>query len=98
MDVAHEHGTRIRNIDTELDWQVEAAAINLDIPGIQAKGCHTHEALKSLNLEAPSVAYPSTTRARVHTDETAKNGVFMDVPDGSSIRKSAATGRQSTNY
>ena len=87
------------------DWQAETPTIILDIPGIQAKDHHTDEELRSLTLEALSVAYPSTTWARAYTDgsaeEAAKNGgggVFIKVPDGRSIRKSVATGQQSTNY
>ena len=52
-----------------------------------------------------SVAYPSTTWERGYTDgsaeETAKNrggGVFINLPDSRSIRKSVATDQQSTNY
>ena len=48
---------------------------------------------------------PSTTWARAYTDgsaeEAAKNGgggVFIKLPNGRSIRKSVATGHQSTNY
>ena len=87
------------------DWQAETPTIILDIPGIQAKDHHTAEELRSLTLEALSVAYPSTTWARAYTDgsaeETAKNGgggVFIKLPNGRSIRKSVATGQQSTNY
>ena len=87
------------------DWQAETPTIILDIPGIQAKNHHTDEELRSLTLEALSVAYPSTTWARAYTDgsaeEAAKNGgggVFIKLPDGRSIRKSVATGQQSTNY
>ena len=87
------------------DWQAETPTIILDIPGIQAKDHHLDEELRSLTLEAPSVAYLSTTWARAYTDgsadEAAKNGgggVFIKLPDGRSIRKSAATGQQSTNY
>ena len=87
------------------DWQAETPTISLDIPGIQAKDHHTDEELRSLTLEALSVAYLSTTWARAYTDgsaeEAAKNGgggVFIKLPDGRSIRKSVATGQQSTNY
>ena len=87
------------------DWQAETPTIILDIPGIQAKNHHTDEELRSLTPEALSVAYPSTTWARAYTDgsaeEAAKNGgcgVFIKLPDGRSIRKSVATGQQSTNY
>ena len=87
------------------DWQAETPTIILDIPGIQAKDHHTDEELRSLTLEVLSVAYPSTTWARAYTDgsaeEAAKNGgggVFIRLPDGRSIRKSVATGQQSTNY
>ena len=51
------------------------------------------------------VAYPSTTWARAYTDgsaeEAVKNGgggVFIKLPNSRSIRKSVATGQQSTNY
>ena len=54
------------------DWQVETPAITLDIPGIQAKEDHTDEELKSLTLEALSVAYPSKTRERACTDGSAE--------------------------
>ena len=87
------------------DWQAETPTIILDSPGIQAKNHHTDEELRSLTLEALSVAYPSTTWARAYTDgsaeEAAKNGgggVFIKLPDGRSTRKSVATGQQSTNY
>ena len=87
------------------DWQAETPTIILDIPGIQAKDHHTDEELRSLTLEALSVAYPLTTWARAYTDgsaeEAAKNsggGVFIKFPEGRSIRKSVATGQQSTNY
>ena len=86
----------------------------LDIPGIQAKDHHTDEELRSLTLEALSVAYPSTTWVRAYTDGSAEEaakkknkqkktkngggGVFIKLPDGRSIRKSVATGQQSTNY
>ena len=87
------------------DWQAEAPAIILNIPGIQAKEHHTDEELRSLTLEALGVAYPSTTWARAYTDgsakEAAKNGgggVFIKLPDGRSISKSVAAGQQSTNY
>ena len=87
------------------DWQAETPTIILDIPGIQAKDHHTDEELRSLTLEALSVAYPSTTWARAYTDgsaeEAANSGggrVFNKLPDGRSIRKSVATGQQSTNY
>ena len=43
------------------DWQAETPTIILDISGIQAKDHHTDEELRSLTLEALSVAYPSTT-------------------------------------
>ena len=76
------------------DWKAETPAIILDIPGIQAKEHHTAEELRSLTLEALSVAYPSTTWARAYTDwsaeEAAKNG-------GGEV-KSVATEQQSTNY
>ena len=87
------------------DWQAVTPTIILDIPDIQAKEHHTDEELRSLTLEALSVAYPSTTWARACTDgsaeEAAKNGggrVFIKLPDGRSIRKSVDTGQQSTNY
>ena len=87
------------------DRQAETPTIILDIPGIQAKDHHTDEELRSLTLEALSAAYPSTTWARAYTDvsaeEATKNGgdgVFIKLPDIRSIRKSVATGQQSTNY
>ena len=86
-------------------WQAETPTIILDIPGIQAKEHHTDEELKSLTLEALSIAYPSTTWAKAYTDgsaeEAAKNGgggVFIKLPKSRSIRKSVATGQQSSNY
>ena len=54
------------------DWQAETPAIILDIPGIQAKEHHTDEELRSLTLEALSVAYPSTTSARAYTGGSAE--------------------------
>ena len=54
------------------DWQSETPSIILDIPGIQAKEHHTDEELRSLTLEALSVAYPSTTWARAYTEEVEK--------------------------
>ena len=39
------------------DWQAETPIIILDIPGIQAKDHLTDEELRSLTLEALSVAY-----------------------------------------
>ena len=87
------------------DWQARTPTIILDIPGIQAKKHHTDEKLRSLTLQALSVAYPSTTWARAHTDgsaeEAAKNGggvVFIKLPGGRSFRKFVATGHQSTHY
>ena len=81
------------------DLQAETPTIILDIPGIQAKEHHTDEELRSLTLEALSVAYPSTPWARVYTDGSAEEaakygggGVFIKLPDGRSIRKSVATG------
>ena len=92
----------LQNYET---WQAETSAIILDILGIQAKERHTDEELRSLTLEALSVAYPSTTWARAYTDGSAEEaaingggGVFIKLPDGRSIRKSVATGQQSTNY
>ena len=83
------------------DWQAEAPTIIRNIP---AKEHLTDEELRSLTLEALSVAYPSTTLARAYTDgsadEAAKNGgggIFIKLPVGRSIR-SVATGQQSTNY
>ena len=52
-------------------WTLEIALI-LDIPGIQAKEHSTDEELRSLALEALSVAYPSATWARVYTDGSAE--------------------------
>ena len=87
------------------DWQAETPTIILDIPGIQAKEDHTDEVLRSLILEALSVAYTSITWTRAYTDESAEEaakngegGVFIKLPDGTSIRKSVVTGQQSTNY
>ena len=95
----------LETLQTYEDWQAETPTIILDIPGIQAKEHHTYEELRSLTLEAFSVAGPYITWARAYTDgpaeEAAKNGgggVFIKLPDGRSIRKSAATGQQSTNY
>ena len=93
------------------DRQAETPTIILDIPGTQAKEHHTDEELRSLTLEAPSFAYPSTTWGRTYTDRSAEEaapkkkkkkngggGVFIKLPDGRSIRKSVATRQQSTNY
>ena len=54
------------------DWQTDTPTIILDIPGIQAKDHHTVEELRSLTLEALSVASPSTTWARAYTDGSAE--------------------------
>ena len=43
------------------DWQAETPIVILDITGVQAKEHHTDEEVRSLTLEALSVAYPSTT-------------------------------------
>ena len=59
------------------DWQAETPTIILDIPGIQAKNHHTDEELRSLTLEALSVAYPSTTWARAYTDGSAEEAAKM---------------------
>ena len=48
---------------THVVFLSETPTINLDIPGIQAKDHHTDEELRSLTLEALSVAYPSATWA-----------------------------------
>ena len=87
------------------DWQAEIPTFILDIPGIQAKDHHTDEELRSLILEALSVAYPSATWTRAYTDgsaeEAARNGgggVVIKLPDGRSLRKFVATGQRSTNY
>ena len=81
------------------DWQAETSTIILDTPGIQAKGHHKDEELRSLTLEVLSVAYPSTTWARAYADgsaeEAAKNGgggVYIKLHDDRSIRKSVPTG------
>ena len=52
--------------------QAETPTIILDIPGIHAKEHHTDEELRSLTLEALSVAYPSTNWARAYADGSAK--------------------------
>ena len=88
------------------DWQAETPTIILDIPGIQAKEHHTDEELRSLTLEALSVAYPSTTHgkslhwwvSRRSSKKKKRRWIFIKLPDGRSIRKSVATGQQSTNY
>ena len=61
--------------------------------------------LKSLTLEVLDRDYPSTTWTRVFTDGSAENavkngggGVYIKFPDGSSLRKTVATGQHSTNY
>ena len=59
------------------DWQAETPTIILDISGIQAKGHHRDEELRSLTLEALSVAYPSTTWARTYTDGSAEEAAKM---------------------
>ena len=59
------------------DWQTETPTIILDIPGIQAKDHHTDEELRSLALEALSVAYPSTTWARAYTDGSVEEAAKM---------------------
>ena len=66
------------------DWQAESPTIILDIPGIQAKEHHTDEELRSLTLEALSIAYPSTTWARAYTDGSAERQKKMAVAEFSS--------------
>ena len=103
---SHQHTTNHwKCFKTIRTGKLKTPTISLDIPDIQAKERHTDEELRSLTLEALSVAYPSTTWARAYTDgsaeEAVKNGggrVFIKLPDGRSIRKSVATGQQSTNY
>ena len=76
------------------------------LPGFGAKEHNTDEELRSLTLEALSVAYASTTWARAYTDGSAEeavkknggSGVFMKLPGGRSTRMSDATRQQSTNY
>ena len=65
------------------DWQAETPAIILDIPIVQAKEHHTDEELRSLTLEALSVAYPSTTWATAYTDGSAEAAAKMADPSGS---------------
>ena len=86
-------------------WSSAARTNVHQLTKAQAKEHHTDEELRSLTLEALCVAYPSSTWARADTDgpadEAAKNGeggVFIRLPDCRSIRKSVATGQQSTNY
>ena len=59
------------------DWQAETPTIILDIPSIQAKEHHTDEELRSLSLEAISVAYPSTTWSSAYTDGSAEEAAKM---------------------
>ena len=84
---------------------IDSCILILDTPGIQAKEHHTDEELRSLALEALCVTYPSTPWARAYTDGSAEDaaqngggGVFIKLPDSRSIRKSVATGQQSTNH
>ena len=55
------HNQPLEMLQNYEDWQTETPTIILDIPGIQAKEHHTDEELRSLTLEALSVAYTSTT-------------------------------------
>ena len=48
-----------------------------DVPGIQAKEYHTDEELRTLALEALSVAYPSVTWATAHTDGSAEKAANL---------------------
>ena len=89
------------------DWQAETQTTIPDIPGIQAKEYLTAEELRSLTLEALSVAYPFATWPRAYTDgseeEAAKNRTIQKRAEvefswSSSIRKARATGQQSINY
>ena len=71
LEQKHRIPSSARNQQLEMlqnyeDWQAETPTI-LDIPGIQAKDHLTDEELRSLTLEALSVAYPSTTWARAYT-------------------------------
>ena len=59
------HNRSLEMLQNYEDWQAETPTIILDIPGIQAKEHHTDEELRSLTLEALSVAYPSTTWTRL---------------------------------
>ena len=75
-----------------------------NIPSIKAKEYHSGAEVRSLTLEALNITYPSATWTKAYSDgsteEAANNGgggVFIKLPDGRSIRKSVATGQQSTN-
>ena len=63
------------------DRQAETPTIILDIPGIQTKEHHLDEELRSLTLEALSVAYPSTTWARAYTDGSAEEAAKISEVD-----------------
>ena len=87
------------------DWQAETPAIILDIPGIQAKEHHTDEDLKSLTLEVlvlPTHLPPGQELTQMiqqkRQQKSGGGGDFIKLPDGRSIRKSVATGQQSTNF
>ena len=55
-------------------WKAGTPTIILDIPGIHAKEHHTYEELRSLTMEALSVAYPSTSWARAYTEWVSRRG------------------------
>ena len=66
------------------DWRAETPTIILDIQSILAKEHRTDEELRSLTLEAFSVAYPSTTWARAYTDGSAEEAEKMSEVEFSS--------------
>ncbi|KAK7115386.1 hypothetical protein V1264_001263 [Littorina saxatilis] len=87
------------------EWSLDVPPIILDVPGIGAKQEQPEAVLKSLTLETLDRDYPTTTWTQVFTDGSAEHavrngggGVYIKFPDGSSLRKSVATGLVSTNY
>ena len=65
------HNQPLEMLQNYEGWQAETPTIILHTPGIQAKEHHTDKELKSLTLEALSVAYPATW-ARAYTDRSAE--------------------------
>ena len=68
QDPPSAHNQPLEMLQNYEDWQAETPTIILDI---QANEHHTDEELRSLTLEALSVAYPSNTWARAYTDGSA---------------------------
>ena len=99
------HNQLLEMLQRYEDWQAETPTIILDILCIQTKEHHTDEELRSLTPEALSVAYLSTTWARLiqmgqqkRQQNMAEMKFLIKLLNGRSIRKSVATGQQSTKY